>query len=168
MASADSRANAILAASVTLSAAAIATMVGQSGPSGNPRLVLMGGTFAVLTIFAALTTFTALWPTAVHSVGWTGASFLGDIRAGKSTRKIKAEVVAHLHARVEGNRDCSSRLARRIKIAMLCLALAPPTALAAGLYQHDDVGGLGGGFLFALCFAFAVYFLENLRPGASG
>lgn len=167
MASADSRANALLSASVALSAAAVATAVGQSTPSGNPQLVYAAASFAALTVSAAGLAVSALWPTAVHAVGWTGAPFVPDIKAGKTTRLIKAEVVALLHTRVEVNRACASRLSKRVKAAMLCLSLAPPTGLAVGLYDLDGLGWFPASIIGGLSFAFGVYFVDKLRAEAA-
>ncbi|MDO9608651.1 MAG: hypothetical protein ACK4M2_08675 [Brevundimonas sp.] len=166
MASADSRANALLAASVALSAAAVATAVGQSDANGSPRLVWAAAAFASLTVGAAGLAVAALWPIPVHAVGWTGNSFIGDIKAGKTSRLIKAEIVAMLHARTERNRACASQLAVRVKGAMLCLSLAPPVGLAVGIYDPCGWSGVVSGCIAAGCLGFATYFGDKLRGEA--
>lgn len=99
-------------------------------------------------------------------MGWTGNSFIGDIQARKSSRLIKAEIVAMLHARVEVNRACSSRLAKRVKGAMLCLSLAPPVGLAVGMYDPVGWGGMVSGVIAAGCLGFATHFSDKLRAEA--
>lgn len=163
MASADSRANAILAASVALSAAAIATAVGQLD-DGSAKLVWTAGAFALCTAGAALASFTALWPTAVAAVGWTAQPFVSDIKSKKPMEKIKAEMVAHLHDRVETNRACASRLTARIKIAMLMLSMAPVVAITVGLYTLGDFPALISAFLAAGAGAFISQRLTSLYP----
>lgn len=164
MISADARASAILAASVALTAAALA-VAAQTFTKEEPLnpLAIMSATFALFTLTASVATFSALWPTRVQTVGWTAATLLKDIQSRKSERAMKAEMVVILHGRVKTNRECALRLGFRIKVAMLALTLAAPSAAAAGVYQPDGVGGLVAAVLAALTLSGTVYFSETLK-----
>lgn len=78
--------------------------------------------------------------------------------------RIKAEMAAHLHDRVETNRGCSSRLTARIKVAMLLLSIAPVVAMSVGLYTLGDIPALLSAFLVALTVSFVAQRLSTLYP----
>lgn len=77
-------------------------------------------------------------------------------------KRMKMEMLVHLHNRVETNRACSSRLTTRVKIAMLMLSMAPAAAIAVGLYTLGGFYALAAAFIAALGIAFVSQCLTAL------
>jgi hypothetical protein len=163
MLAADARASGILAGCITLAAGGLGFAVSKLKDPHLDALFVAALVFGIAEAVAAVAALTALWPASVAPQGWDPATFADDL--GKSPERVKAEMARLLQGRIDNNRKAASRLAGRIKTAMLLAMEGPLVGLSAGLWAGG--AGLWGQLLAVIAALVYVVWGVPLLPGAA-
>lgn len=131
MLAADQRANGLLAGCITLAAAGGGFAISQLKDGKLDPFFYASLCFSIVEALAAVSALMALWPEPLKPQGWAPGMFATDLN--KKTKSVKAEIAQFMQERIESNRQCASKLARRVKWAMLLAAEGPLVAISAGL-----------------------------------
>ncbi|WP_438852965.1 hypothetical protein [Brevundimonas nasdae] len=130
----DARGGALVGASVSLSAAAVAVAV------GGAQLVGLGGPVSVGAVIAtlgfSLSALLALWSGRAcnfHAPGWYPNDFKDDIATGRTVRDLEVDFALDLQHRLSQNRTALIRRGDLYNWATYCLLGTPIAALVAGL-----------------------------------
>lgn len=135
MLAADSRATAVLSASIVLAAAGIGYAISKLEA---PTPLFWGAiVFGVIEALAALSALWALTPQSVDPQGWAPKTFATDLQKPKS--QVQAEMAKYLQSRIDKNRTTASKLAQRIRAALMLAALGPLAGLEASLIAANEV-----------------------------
>jgi hypothetical protein len=131
MLAADARAGSIRTGCITLSAAGLAIAMAQLKDGKLDALFWAAAAFAGVETIAAFVALLALWPALIQPAGWSPGTFAEDL--SKTKEAVQAEIAAHVHGRIEGNRRRAGRLGRLTMMSMVLATLGPLVGLVIGL-----------------------------------
>ena len=130
----DARSGALVGASVSLAAAAVAVAVGGAQLVGLEGPVIAGATIATLGF--SLSALLALWSGRAcnfHAVGWYPNDFKDDIAAQRTVKDLEVDFALDLQYRLSQNRTALIRRGDLYNWATYCLLGKPVVSLVAGL-----------------------------------
>lgn len=128
----DARGGALIGASASLAAAAVAVGAAAAELFGATSPVSIGAIIA--TIGFSLAAWLALWSSRAcnfHSAGWYPNDFAGDVEQGRTARDLEVDFALDLQHRLAQNRTALVRRGELYNRATYALLTTPVVALIA-------------------------------------